>query len=62
MLETGEKWAPTKKLFTVMDKIKSLMVAPNLDTPMNAQAAQDYKNGSWEKKAKEETIKYAKVL
>jgi ubiquitin-protein ligase len=47
MLETGEKWAPTKKLFTVMDKIKSLMVAPNLDTPMNPQAAQDYKNGSW---------------
>jgi hypothetical protein len=30
-----------------MDKIKSLMIVPNLDTPMNAQAAQDYKNGSW---------------
>lgn len=60
MLETGDKWAPTKKLVKVMDKIKSLMILPNLDTPMNELAAKDYKNGGWEKKAKEETLKYAK--
>lgn len=53
MLETGDKWAPTKKLVTVMDKIKSLMIVPNLDTPMNANAANDYKNGVWVQKVKE---------
>lgn len=60
MLETGEKWAPTKKLVKVMDKIKSLMIIPNLETPMNQNAAVDYKNGVWEKRAKEDTLKYAK--
>lgn len=60
MLETGDKWAPTKKLVKVMEKIRSLMVVPNLDTPLNANAAQDYKNGCWEPKAKESTLKYAK--
>jgi ubiquitin-protein ligase len=30
-----------------MDKIKSLMIAPNLESPMNPEAAADYKNGSW---------------
>jgi hypothetical protein len=30
MLETGNTWAPTKKLVKIMDKIASLMVAPNL--------------------------------
>jgi ubiquitin-protein ligase len=43
-----------------MDKIKSLMVAPNLDTPMNPEAANDYKNGAWENKAKNWTNQYAK--
>ena len=60
MLEIGEKWAPVKKLFTIMDKIKSLLVAPNLESPINPEAAQDYKNGSWEKKARELTQQYAK--
>lgn len=60
MLEIGEKWAPTKKLVKVMDKLKSLLVAPNLDTPMNNEAAQDYKNGAWEAKAKACTQQYAK--
>lgn len=35
MLETGDKWAPTKKLVKVMEKITSLLAAPNLETPMN---------------------------
>lgn len=52
MLETGDKWAPTKKLVVVMDKIKSLMIVPNLDTPMNNNAATDFKNGQWEAKVK----------
>ena len=43
-----------------MDKIKSLMIAPNLDTPMNPEAANDYKNNTWENKAKNWTNQYAK--
>jgi len=60
MLEIGDKWAPVKKLFTIMDKIKSLLVAPNLESPINPEAAQDYKNGTWDKKARELTQQYAK--
>lgn len=60
MLETGDKWAPTKKLVKVMEKIKSLMVVPNLETPMNGDAANDYKNGVWFAKAKQSTDQYAK--
>ena len=52
MLETGDKWAPTKKLVKVMEKIRSLMVVPNLDSPMNGDAAKDYQNGTWEQKAR----------
>lgn len=61
MLETGDKWAPTKKLVKVMEKIKSLMVVPNLETPMNGEAANDYKNGTWSAKAKQSTDQYAKA-
>jgi ubiquitin-protein ligase len=43
-----------------MDKIKSLMVAPNLDSPMNPAAAEDYKKGTWAAKAKQTTQTYAK--
>ncbi len=43
-----------------MQKIQSLMIAPNLDTPLNNQAAQDYKNGAWFAKAKELTKTHAK--
>lgn len=43
-----------------MDKINSLMMAPNLDSPMNAEAANDYKNGTWDKKARQTTQQYAK--
>lgn len=43
-----------------MDKIKSLMVAPNLDNAMNPDAAADYKNGTWAAKAKQTTQTYAK--
>ena len=60
MLEIGDKWAPVKNLVKIMDKIKSLLCAPNLETPMNPEAANDYKNGSWEAKAKQTTQQYAK--
>jgi len=49
-----------KKLVQVMIKIKSLLVVPVLDTPMNTEAADDYRNGTWEAKAREYTLKYAK--
>jgi len=43
-----------------MDKIASLMIAPNLDTPMNNEAANDYKNNTWFAKAKAITQQFAK--
>lgn len=48
MLEIGEKqWAPVKNIVKIMDKISSLLMAPNIDSPMNPEAAQDFKNGTW---------------
>lgn len=43
-----------------MEKIVSMMIVPNLDTPLNNQAAQDYKNGTWTAKAKQMTQQFAK--
>jgi ubiquitin-protein ligase len=60
MIETGEKWAPTKRLTKIIEKILSMMFTPNLDTPLNEKAAADFKNGTWQKKAQEATSKYAK--
>ena len=60
MLEIGDKWAPVKNLVKIMDKINSLLVAPNLESPMNPEAANDYKNGTWQAKAKATTQQYAK--
>lgn len=60
MLEIGDKWAPVKNLVKIMDKIKSLLAAPNLESPMNLEAADDYKNGTWAAKAKQRTQQYAK--
>jgi hypothetical protein len=42
-----------------MEKVINLLHTPNLDTPMNEKAAQDFKNGTWEKKAAEYTKKHA---
>ena len=52
MLETTDKWAPTKKLVGIIDKIRSLMLVPNLDAPMNQEAAASFKNGTWFQQAK----------
>lgn len=60
MLETGDKWAPTKKLVKVMEKIKSLLVIPNMEAPLNGDAATDYKNNTWAAKAKQITLQFAK--
>jgi len=54
MIDTSQdKWAPTKRLTKVMERIVSLLIAPNLDSPVNNQAAQDYKNNTWFNKAKQ---------
>lgn len=60
MLEIGEKWAPVKSITSIMDKIKAMMVAPNVESPMNAEAAADYKNNTWFAKAKAMNQQYAK--
>ena len=62
MLETSDKWAPTKKLVGIIEKIKSLMVVPNLETPMNQVAANSFKNGQWHQQAKSWTQQYAQWL
>ena len=54
------KWAPTKKLITVLDKIISLLIAPSQDNAFNQNAATDFKNGQWEQKAKQMTQQFAK--
>jgi ubiquitin-protein ligase len=43
-----------------MERVRSLLVVPNLESPMNGDAANDYHNGTWEARAKEYTLKYAK--
>ncbi len=61
MIDTShEMWAPTKRLTKVMERIVSLLIAPNLDSPVNNQAAQDFKNNTWFNKAKQATQQYAK--
>jgi ubiquitin-protein ligase len=49
-----------KNIVKIMDKIKSLLAAPNLESPMNPEAAKDYKDGTWEAKARATTQQYAK--
>jgi len=36
------------------------MLVPNLDTPMNQEAANSHKNGQWQQQAKAWTQQYAK--
>jgi ubiquitin-protein ligase len=60
MIETGDKWAPTKRLTKVIEKIINMMHTPNPDTALNGDAAKDFRNGTWEKKAAEDTKKFAK--
>ena len=62
MIETGAKWAPTKKLVSVMEKLKSMLAAPSADNAFNAQAAQEFQKdkASYEKKARQQTQQHAK--
>lgn len=60
MLEIGKEWAPVKNLVKIMEKIKSLLAAPNMESPVNQDAAKDYNNGTWEAKARATTQQYAK--
>lgn len=43
-----------------MEKIKSLLVIPNMEAPLNGDAATDYKNNTWAAKAKQITLQFAK--
>ena len=36
-----------------MQKIKALLIVPNIENPMNPEAAEDYKNGKWQPKPKQ---------
>lgn len=60
MLETTDKWAPTKKLVGIIEKIRSLMLVPNMEAPMNQDAANSHKTGQWFQQAKAWTQQYAK--
>ena len=55
MIETGAKWAPTKRLATVMDKLKSMLVAPSNDNALNADCAKQFQSNQaqWYKQAQE---------
>ena len=43
-----------------MDKINCILALPTLSCEINLNAIEDYKNGTWEQKAKEMTEHYAK--
>lgn len=62
MLETGSKWAPTKKLCAVMDKLKSLLVAPSSDNALNPDCAKIFTSdrAKWFSEAQKWTQQYAK--
>lgn len=61
MIETGTKWAPTKRLATVMDKLKSMLVAPSNDNALNPDCAKQFQSNQaqWYKQAQEYTKNYA---
>ena len=57
----GEKdWMPNTKFITVINTLVSMIIHPNLDHPINLEAGQDFKEGTFVQKAKEFTNKYAK--
>ena len=62
MIETGAKWAPTKKLVAVMEKIKSMLVAPSKDNAFNADSAKLFQTNEaqWFKVAQQHTNQHAK--
>jgi len=54
----ADKWVPTKKLKDVFDMIATIFIEPNMDTPINANAANLYKTDI--KKFKEKVLEVYK--
>lgn len=54
-------WVPTKKFVNILELITSLLMAPNLDTPLENDIADQYRNrkDEFDKVAREWTLKYA---
>lgn len=56
-----ESWVPTKTIKQVIDVLKSMLVAPNTDTPLETDIANEYlkDRSKFDATAKEWTKKYA---
>eukprot|EP00828_Plagiopyla_frontata_P040978 TRINITY_DN56_c0_g1_i1.p2 TRINITY_DN56_c0_g1~~TRINITY_DN56_c0_g1_i1.p2 ORF type:complete len:153 (-),score=25.25 TRINITY_DN56_c0_g1_i1:251-709(-) len=69
-LESGEickdiyqkDWAPTKKIAEILEVLLSMMQAPNMEAPVEAEIAKEYSNNQavFLKKCQEHIDKYAK--
>jgi Ubiquitin-protein ligase len=57
-----EGWVPTKTIKQVIDVLKSMLMAPNTDTPLETDIAQEYlkDRAKFDATAKEWVNKYAK--
>jgi len=58
-----ENWKPASKLLGVLEAIRSLLVEPQPDDPLEARIADEYKNNrkEFEKNAKSYVTRYAKA-
>lgn len=58
-----ENWKPASKLLGVLEAIRSLLVEPQPDDPLEARIADEYKNNrkEFEKNAKSYVARYAKA-
>jgi ubiquitin-protein ligase len=54
-------WLPTKRVVSIVQLIISMLLAPNIDSPIEATIADEYKNNKalYNKNAQEWTQKYA---
>ncbi|KAK2608613.1 hypothetical protein QQS21_002839 [Conoideocrella luteorostrata] len=57
----SENWKPSTKIAGVLDAIRSLLVEPLPDDPLEDRIAEEYRNNraSWEKTVKTQVAKYA---
>lgn len=58
----ANSWSPTQKVSDILEKLATLLVTPSLDSPLEAEIAQEYMKdkSKYEKKVKEFVNKYAK--
>jgi ubiquitin-protein ligase len=56
-----EKWVPTNTIKQVIDILKSMLMAPNIDTPLETEIAQEYQKdkSKFDSTVKEWVKKYA---